>query len=1491
MPDKLCVFVSSSSDVWASRGEIDKRLRAWFEQAGLADAVEPYLWEKDLEGGSLLSDRQPTQLQIPDPMDGSIPFTICIFGERCGVPLSDELPPNWCDRLKEWRATHDRPGLQHPWPKEAEEQAAQLERGNFPLTGTVFELISACAVNEEYRNLIIGYSANKNVQFVVSHSDVDFNAQKEKDRITEPGQSDNDRRKLEAEQYTPQVHALFNLLAYLAERQNLPCYGSEEEMTKEVIRRAERELRKHFNVESENNPFKMSLTHFGVDDTNEVPGRKPQINRALGYMDSPGAAALVLITGSSGCGKSSILQRGVLGKLQQRGARVLAVRPSDLDDVEQRDRLDVLWDMICERIDGCYIPRLPKPMRDEKMAEQLKQVLEERGQDLVLGLDQFEEMLDEMQLFSEPLDRDRGWWLMLRFLQKIAVSPRVNIFATLESSREATFKELNIEAAIGLPWETVSADVDADTIETIAVDGFDRGGFALDAPLRREIKQKWSAFSKNPGTATGNASLLPLAALWMAQLYEKFEDQAAQPVTSGTALMDALEGATLEKPVLRLAEIGGENAVNFEGVIGRLADDAWYDAMGEAPPSGPVEENRVAYGGLCALFDTLIALDDGGHMRLLSAPRLGPGKYFERIFNRFVDQRLMVPTGREGRVRLVHQAIVDHWGPAKAWYAWREEYLKLEQKMRDKALAWDRDGRPHLDVDQDLAQAAGQVLDANKGEWPGQDLSQMSKYAAALRAYCLEALSQATDLSKVIDTSLAANTLAHAAAGYQLTDAVMGFLQRSPEMMFLSNNSKLTLLKSAAVVDGELLPRLIELASKRNKLEWAKEPTDNGWHPIARAIQEGANKNFEALLPLYDDPNQTVVEAGLTLLGVAAMADNPAAAQILLERLDVDPKLGILPNIPAINVAAYWGSAEVFNLLLSRWETPTEGEIHPLQEAAYYGRVNIIRLLMNSDQISDDQRMAALRHLARPHWNTPLMEAALGRGPDALAELLQHCDPTDEVHRLDEGQTLFHLALARPNEGSPTADEQRRALKCVELLVKTDLDPMLLADGKTALEIGGAFPQAQRVLRKHMLFDYGSMSDNLKKQDLTSSNPKDYRRLLQGAPQVLRDKINGKSGLDILIEAKKTDAISFALESVDAAMPIIRRKWAELIGLASETGNIALQNAILDKLPNTSKVNLSVMLDAAIRDPSARSTEVADRLRARRVRLTIGAGNLGMTAFHHLARGGDLNRFAALAQGQDYKLPLDDWGRAPSDLAAPKLAAEIAELQATHFIGKPTRWKHGADQAPYLLVEHEPGPKVSPQMRRRVLTLLRQMPELPKADGRKTRIRAFKAPFYRGTNLIVATNSEWESGKLQICYLQRGTELILLPGTSPPIHEFNAKFKTKITARQARSYLAFFCFFVRGEDGPFLIVDRPGNAFVPPEIGRSEHIDVCPPIQLWGVDDRGYIRASASVYYANALFVADFLIHPGGMVEMVDDQAVAANLKYRVFAPLAAREP
>ena len=44
---------------------------------------------------------------------------------------------------------------------------------------------------------------------------------------------------------------------------------------------------------------------------------------------------------------------------------------------------------------------------------------------------------------------------------------------------------------------------------------------------------------------------------------------------------------------------------------------------------------------------------------------------------------------------------------------------------------------------------------------------------------------------------------------------------------------------------------------------------------------------------------------------------------------------------------------------------------------------------------------------------------------------------------------------------------------------------------------------------------------------------------------------------------------------------------------------------------------------------------------------------------------------------------------------------------------------------------------------------------------------------------------------------------------------------------------------------------------------------------------------NAVVFYSNALFYADFAVQPTGMIEMLDDEPISADLPTKVDCPVA----
>jgi hypothetical protein len=181
-------------------------------------------------------------------------------------------------------------------------------------------------------------------------------------------------------------------------------------------------------------------------------------------------------------------------------------------------------------------------------------------------------------------------------------------------------------------------------------------------------------------------------------------------------------------------------------------------------------------------------------------------------------------------------------------------------------------------------------------------------------------------------------------------------------------------------------------------------------------------------------------------------------------------------------------------------------------------------------------------------------------------------------------------------------------------------------------------------------------------------------------------------------------------------------------------------------------------------------------------------------------------------------------------------------------------------------------------------------------DGRfrtsptSTQVAWRSLPFYDSVVLVRVKDAAWMPKNLVIYYLTAEGNLYRLNGTSPPIHEVNAIAPVKITDDNVLEYLRFFCFFVRGEEGPFLIAEDMDNPDMPGNMDaqtRSVIEGTIRPASYEGKNPQGFFLCDAVVFYSNALFLANFAIQPTGMIEMLDDQPIAADLPVRVDVPIA----
>ncbi len=177
-----------------------------------------------------------------------------------------------------------------------------------------------------------------------------------------------------------------------------------------------------------------------------------------------------------------------------------------------------------------------------------------------------------------------------------------------------------------------------------------------------------------------------------------------------------------------------------------------------------------------------------------------------------------------------------------------------------------------------------------------------------------------------------------------------------------------------------------------------------------------------------------------------------------------------------------------------------------------------------------------------------------------------------------------------------------------------------------------------------------------------------------------------------------------------------------------------------------------------------------------------------------------------------------------------------------------------------------------------------------KVSPQTTEVAWRPLPFYETVALIRVRDSSWPNKKLNIYYLTDAGTLYRLVGTSPPIHEVNAKAQIKLTEENVLEYLRFFCFFVRGEEGPFLIAESMDDPYMPQDIDEQTRTVIegtIRPASYEGRNEQGFFLCDAVVYYSNALFIANFAVQPGGMIEMLDDEPIAADLPAKVEAPIA----
>lgn len=162
--------------------------------------------------------------------------------------------------------------------------------------------------------------------------------------------------------------------------------------------------------------------------------------------------------------------------------------------------------------------------------------------------------------------------------------------------------------------------------------------------------------------------------------------------------------------------------------------------------------------------------------------------------------------------------------------------------------------------------------------------------------------------------------------------------------------------------------------------------------------------------------------------------------------------------------------------------------------------------------------------------------------------------------------------------------------------------------------------------------------------------------------------------------------------------------------------------------------------------------------------------------------------------------------------------------------------------------------------------------------------------FFESVALIRVQDPNWVNKKLAVYYLTDQGNLFRLNGTSPPIHEVNNKAPIKVNEDNVLDYLRFFCFYVRGDEGPFYVTEDIEDPNLPQDMDESARSVIegtIRPASYEGMNEQGHFLCEAVVFYSNALFIANFAIQPSGMIEMLNDEPITNSLSARVDKPIA----
>jgi len=662
--------------------------------------------------------------------------------------------------------------------------------------------------------------------------------------------------------------------------------------------------------------------------------------------------------------------------------------------------------------------------------------------------------------------------------------------------------------------------------------------------------------------------------------------------------------------------------------------------------------------------------------------------------------------------------------------------------------------------------------------------------------------------------------------------------------------------------------------------EAGDHPQHGGWTPLHVAAEKGQVDVARVLLEAGADP-EAETAAGSTPLHVAVESGRDGVVAALLEAgADPERLTGDDDRLTPLHVASREGRAAVVRALLEGGAEPAPRDDRgrtPLHHAAARGHARVARALGGRSEVdarADDGR--ASLHVAVEAGHLEAARALVDGGADV------------DRARAD-GWTALHVAVAGGHDDRVRAllglgaDPDARgpdATTALHLAAEGGHDEALEAllgaggdvgaresDGSTPLHaaaVGGWVSATEELL------DAGAVLAEPDARGWTALHQAAWHGRTGALGVLLRrggDRLLGVGAPTPLQLAAETGTADTVEALLAAGAPVDRAT-----GVRPPPLDLALRNGRWEAALRL------ISAGATLHGPAAEETagHVVGHWRARE-RVGERCGEAELAVARALAGAGV--RLQGALPGADGP-EVDAAGAREESEAAPRTGAPAAaDADVRHAV-----------HSGHLVLDYDWQPAddaLGAHVREAVDPVDGGLP----VDPSSTRTEVAMLPWYEAFRLVRLTDPAWPVEHLAIYYLvSPAGDLYRLNGTSPPIHEVNATAPLRLDGGNVLDYLRFFCFFVRGEEGPFHIAESVDDPVLPQEVDRKTRAvfeGTLRPATYEGRDGQGRFLCDAVVFYADALFFANFAVQPTGMTEMIDDEPIAADLPARIHAPIA----